>query len=104
MAVCTTLASLGAPLGAQSQSLKALQRIKQMSEYSIKHAKSVNQKKKRAWARCRNAIQYVKQKLNRPVKTDYRKNQLEPSLSDLAKQGCENLENPDPDQPGCSHW
>lgn len=50
MAVCTTLASLGAPLGAQSQSLKALQRIKQMSEYSIKHAKSVNQKKKRAWA------------------------------------------------------
>lgn len=104
MAVCTTLASLGAPLGAQSQSLKALQRIKQMSEYSIKHAKSVNQKKKRAWARCRNAIHYVKQKLNRPVKTDYRKNQLEPSLSGLAKQGCENLENPDPDQLGCSHW
>ena len=64
----------------------------------------LNQKKKQARARCRNAIQYVKQKLNRPVKTDYRKNQLEPSLSGLAKQRCENLENPDPDQPGCSHW
>uniref|UniRef100_K1QDQ0 Uncharacterized protein n=1 Tax=Magallana gigas TaxID=29159 RepID=K1QDQ0_MAGGI len=35
MTVCTTLASLGDPLGAQSQSLKALHRIKQMSEYSI---------------------------------------------------------------------
>lgn len=35
-------------------------------------------------------------KLNRPVKIDYRKNQLEPSLSCLAKQGWDNLENPIP--------
>lgn len=43
-------------------------------------------------------------KLNRPVKIDYRKNQLEPSLSCMAKQGWDNLENPDPYQPGCNHW